>query len=163
MTDILILAVLCALIGVLIPESKGDSMRRVISLIAGLVVLIAIAEPFAEAAENIQSVPERLYDLLFPAWEEGEEIHRDAEEWSVRRGIRNAESGIAALISARWQIEEDKVDVQLSIFRNENGDIVLDCVEIALDADVPASEAEIRAYITDLLACPCRITREKGK
>ena len=163
MTDILILAVLSTLIGVLIPESKGDSMRRSITLIAGLCVLLAIAQPLVRTADHIRSVPERLYELLFPEWAEGEEIHREAEEWTVRRGVRNAENGIAALLSARWQIGEDKIAVNLQINRNENGDIVLECVEIILDTDVPVPDSEISTYITDFLACPCRIIRGKER
>jgi len=162
MSDILILAVLCTLIGILVPESKGDGFRRMISWIAGLAVLIAIAKPFADAADSMQSVPERLYDLLFPAWEEGAEIHRDAEEWTVQRGIRNAENGIAALLAARWQIEADSARVCLRVSRNETGDAMLDCVEITLRADCGVPEEEIRTYIENLLACPCHITRRKG-
>ena len=161
MEDILILSVRCTLIGVLVPQSKGDSMRRLISLIAGLSVLIAVAKPIADAAEEIRQLPDRVYELLFPDWEEGEAIQDSAGEWVAERGIRNVENGITALICARWQLEKADVNAALTTSRDESGNIVIDAVRVTIAA--ACDSAAIESYISDLLACPCHVQQTKGK
>ena len=163
MSQILIFSVLCAVLGVLVPTSAGDSMKRSLSFLAGLAVLLTAAQPVAAALADMQDFPDKIGGLLFPTWEEGETMQKEAEEWTISRGIRNAEAGIEALLRTRWQLREGDVRVRLAVSRNERGDIVLDCVDIlpAESADIPF--ADIERYIRELFMCPCRIVREEGQ
>ena len=163
MTQILVFSLLCAVLGVLLPVSAGDGVRKSVAFLAGLAVLLTVARPVVGAAEKIQALPERLGELLFPVWEEGEEIYRASEERSIQQGIRNAERGIEILLRTRWQIPEGDVHVHLDVSEDANGEIILDCAEITLAEDADADGERIRQYISELLLCPCRVMREKGE
>ena len=163
MAQMLLFSVLCAVLGVLIPVSAGDGMKRGLSFLAGLAVLLTAAQPAAAVLADARDIPEKIGALLFPAWEEGADIQKEAEARTVQQGIRNAETGIESLLRARWHLSEEDVHVQLSVSRDVSGDIVLDCVDILLPETADIPQEDIERYIHELFMCPCRVVHGEGQ
>ena len=155
MTDIIILAVVSALLGGLAPAYKWDAVRRLLGMISGLYLLYAIAQPVVGTVREIQMLPERLYDLLLPEWENAEEQQKETEEWVIKKGVHNVEQGICTLICAKWHLDASEVSAVLTTARTQNGEVIITGVDIVLSAE--RNCGEIEAYIVNLLCCPCSV------
>lgn len=155
--DVIALAVFSTVIGALVPDSKGDGMRRLIGMIAGFALLLAICRPIAEAAEDIRLIPERLKELLLPEWEEGAVIRQEAEDWIEARGVANVENGVRTLICARYSLDTSDVAVEAETSHDPSGAVTIECLYIKLYCGLDIAPGEIELYIGNLLACPCQV------
>jgi len=155
MADILLLAVISALVGILVPDSKNDGMRKLVSLIAALAILCAICEPIADAAEEADALSAHVQALLFPDAEAENAARADADAWVEARGIANLESGIAALIRSRFSLGDADIQVSVSHSRDAGGAVVVETVHIRITG-AECSTSAVETYIGDMLACPCR-------
>lgn len=163
MLNVLTLAVLSALVGILIPESKNDSLRKAVAFLAGLSLLIAVCEPVVRAADQIALFPEQFFSLLMPDREEAEEIRQESEAWVVRCGIENVERGVSALIEKRFGMRKGAVVTKAETEREAGGDILIASLEISISDAEQCDLREVEEYIESLLACPCHARRVGGE
>ena len=164
MKDIVAIVLLTSCIIAVIP-SKKQGIQSTISLIAGLSVLIVLCTPIARAAEGLRVLPERFMHLLLPSAEDLDETEvllridpsKDVDEWVIRYGVRNIERGVQTLVASRFGWEHSDVYVDVETGALENGTVSVDRICIYLLNQASCRDAEVEKYISDILACPCKV------
>lgn len=156
MKDIVAIVLLTSCIIAVIP-SKKQGIQSTISLIAGLSVLIALCTPIARAAEGLRVLPERFMHLLLPSAEDLDETEVQSDKWVIRYGVRNIERGVQTLVASRFGWENSDVYVEVETGALENGTVSVDRICIYLLNQASCRDAEVEKYISDILACPCKV------
>lgn len=156
MKDIVAIVLLTSCIIAVIP-SKKQGIQSTISLIAGLSVLIVLCTPIARAAEGLRVLPERFMHLLLPSAEDLDETEVQSDKWVIRYGVRNIERGVQTLVASRFGWENSDVYVEVETGALENGTVSVDRICIYLLNQASCRDAEVEKYISDILACPCKV------
>lgn len=156
MKDIVAIALLTSCIIAVIP-SKKQGIQSTISLIAGLSVLIVLCTPIARAAEGLRVLPERFMHLLLPSAEDLDETEVQSDKWVIRYGVRNIERGVQTLVASRFGWENSDVYVEVETGALENGTVSVDRICIYLLNQASCRDEEVEKYISDILACPCKV------
>ena len=153
MSEIVAVVLAGTIAGILTPESKGDGYRRFVRMICGLAVLFVITESVGTAVVRVRTVLPELEEWFSVEWRSGEEIHAQAQEWVIARGIRNVEQGATALVRTRFSQE---VSVNAAASTAEDGTVFIESLQILADRDSGADLRAIEEYLENLLSCPCR-------
>lgn len=156
MKDIVAIVLLTSCIIAVIP-SKKQGIQSTISLIAGLSVLIVLCTPIARAAEGLRVLPERFMHLLLPSAEDLDETEVQSDKWVIRYGVRNIERGVQTLVASRFGWENSDVYVEVETGALENGTVSVDRICIYLLNQASCRDEEVEKYISDILACPCKV------
>lgn len=156
MKDIVAIVLLTSCIIAVIP-SKKQGIQSTISLIAGLSVLIVLCTPIARAAEGLRVLPERFMHLLLPSAEDLDETEVQSDKWVIRYGVRNIERGVQTLVASRFGWEHSDVYVEVETGALENGTVSVDRICIYLLNQASCRDEEVEKYISDILACPCKV------
>lgn len=156
MKDIVAIVLLTSCIIAVIP-SKKQGIQSTISLIAGLSVLIVLCTPIARAAEGLRVLPERFMHLLLPSAKDLDETEVQSDKWVIRYGVRNIERGVQTLVASRFGWENSDVYVEVETGALENGTVSVDRICIYLLNQASCRDEEVEKYISDILACPCKV------
>lgn len=162
--ELMALSLFGACLGTLVPEGKGDSMRRLITMILGLAILSTSIEPVITSLSAIRTIPDRLYDLIIPEWDEGERIWEESRAWVEDRGLDNIRRSLSAWLCTRYALSENDVTVELACSRGSGGELTLEQVQLTLQTLPGQTTAEeIARCVADMLGCPCIVATHTGE
>lgn len=150
-------ALLCALSGLILPASAGDSVRRGTAFLAGVCILAAMCDPAAEFVRALPSLPARLGELLLPDSTEAEKIYEKSEEWVVQRGVRNIENGVRALIAEKFSLDTADITAEAETVRSSESTWEVVSLHIGLCGGTGDAADAVKAYLEELLSCPCSV------
>lgn len=156
MKDIVAIVLLTSCIIAVVP-SKKQGIQTTISLIAGLSVLIVLCTPIVRAVESLRVLPERFMYLLLPSAEDLDETEVQSDKWVIRYGVRNIERGVQTLVASRFGWENSDVYVEVETGALGNGTVSVDRICIYLLNQASCRDEEVEKYISDILACPCKV------
>ena len=162
MLSLLCFALVGALIGIMAPASANDSMRRGISMLVGMCILCALCEPAAAAVKRWNELPETLGALLLPDRAEAEKIYEASEERVIRAGVRNIESGVNALVAARFSLNAGEIATEAKTERMADGTVEVVSLRIGIETAACSPES-IESYIEELFRCPCTVVQLGGE
>ena len=162
MLSLLCFALVGALIGIMAPASTNDSMRRGISVLVGMCILCALCEPAAAAVNRWNELPETLGALLLPDRAEAEKIYEASEERVIRAGVRNIESGVNALVAARFSLNAGEIATEAKTERLADGTVEVVSLWIGIETAACSPES-IESYIEELFRCPCTVVQLGGE
>ena len=162
MKDIIWFAVFVSCLHALIPLTKSKAIRSSISLLSGLAVLCVICMPVGTAVESIRGLPQYFVNLFTPIAEEVADSEIDSERWVIRYGVKNIECGVQRLIASRFSLDSGCVYVEVVTGVLGDGAVSVEQIRVFLREDAPCADAAVESYISDMLACPCKIIRWEG-
>ena len=155
MLDIMVLICVSTFVHVLVPESQSDGIRKAVSFLAGLALLLAVCEPIAETVDKLSILPEKFLALVIPDTESVKQTESDAEKWVVRYGIKNIEHGVNALVESKFHLSTGSVTTEVETGSDETGAITVECLRIRISREAICDLREIESYVSSLLSCEC--------
>lgn len=153
-SDVVCVVLLGTLAGILAPESRGEGYRKLVRMIAGLALILVIADTALTAVQNFRGFFDQLEETVTEEWNRSEDVRREAEAWVTERGIRNVEEGAAALVRSRFH-PKGEVQVIAASSADSTGMVSIDALLIRLESSSDAQLREIESYLSGLLSCPC--------
>lgn len=156
MTEYILLLIVSCVIGLLVPGANGG-IKKTVQFLCGLTLLLALAVPIAETADELLALPRRLFSLILPETEEIENMQGTAEKWVVKYSARNIEMGVSALVENRYGLSSGSVHTEAFTAEDDAGNLVLSRLSVYIGREMSVHAAEIARYVSDMLACPCDV------
>lgn len=156
MRDILYVSIIGAFVISLIPVSSGRIRDAVVWLVS-LCLLVTICMPVLQASKWIDSLPERILELMDIHPETVNEIEVSAEKWVIRYGVRNIERGVQTLVASRYNLEEDSLYARAEVSAASDGTIVVDRLCVFVDKNYLHEKESMESFVEELLLCPCDV------
>lgn len=160
MNDFLTLSLVCTIIGMLAPLKKDSRLKKGISFLSGIVLILAIVIPLTEYASALKNIPEHFLALLFPDNEEVDDVQINSEEWVIRYAKENVESKTAATVENRFGLTPGSVEITVNVTVDKQGNYILSKVRVSVLPNVMLTENILEDYVGNLLACPCEVIFE---
>ena len=158
MRDLLFLALICTLVGACIPASGDSGMGKSVAFLAALSLILAVSEPAVKALEDISALPSRITDLFLPDEATVSALESQSEEWVIRFSEENIASDVVTLVTNRFSLDTDAVQAEADTETDEKGYLRLRCVYVTVDSSAVSIVNDISQYVSNLLACPCKVT-----
>lgn len=159
MKDIVYMVVFTSCVQALLPLAKSKAIRSALSLLFGVALLSVICAPLGRAAESIRDFPRYVAEYLSPAQKEMEKAETDSEKWVIRYGVKNIERGIQKMVTSRFALSSGTVYVEIDTGMTGEGAVSVDRIHVYLTADAACDDGAVERYISDMLACPCKVIR----
>lgn len=157
MYDFLMLTLAGALVGNLIPTAKESGVKKAISVLVALSLILAVATPIAEAIDSVTSFPADFLSRFLPDEERLRQMEEDGKAWVERYSVDTIEAETATLIENRYGLENGTVDVQLFTDTDGDGYRILSNVCVFYPAHTNVSIEEVAEYVRSVLVCPCEV------
>lgn len=162
MRDTICVVVFVSCLNSLMPITKSKAIRNALSWLAGIAVLCVICVPLGRAAESIRGLPQYIADIFMPAQEEIKKMETDSEKWVIRYGVKNIERGIQKMIVSRFALDSGTVYVEVDTGMTGDGAVSVDRIRVYMLTDAVCDDGTVEAYVSGMLACPCKVIREEG-
>ena len=159
MKDIVYMVVFTSCVQALLPLSKSKAIRSALSLLFSVALLSVICAPIGRAAESIRDFPRYVAEYLSPAQQQMEKAETDSEKWVIRYGVKNIERGIQKMVTSRFALSSGTVYVEIDTGMTVDGAVSVDRIHVYLTADAACDDGAVERYISDMLACPCKVIR----
>lgn len=167
MMDLLLLTVVSAILGAMLPGAQNNGMKKGFAFLAGLALLLAVFRPIAESVTALADLPAQWMEQILPKEEELEAEEERSRTWVLTFSAQNIEKGVNALIVHRYGLSPDEVESTAEVDIDADGQWILRKMVIRIHTSARCRDAEIAQYIRDILACPCEVQRgelgEKAK
>ena len=157
MKELVVLTVVSALIGLLVPGGQDSGVRKAVSFLCGLILLYSIASFVFESLEGLREFPQYLADLLIPDVKDMEIYESQGEEWIVEYSVENIEAGVSALVENRYGFPAGSVRTEAFTEKDTNGNILLTHLTVYVKSRGVLYGPEIANYVADILSCPCDV------
>ncbi len=157
MSNFIFLTIMSALIGILAPGSGERGMKKAISCLAALTLILAAAVPIANAFESIQALPEQFIGLIIPDAAAFSDLETNAREWVIQFSLENIEEDTAELIENRFALENGSVKVKAFIEQEGDGTLMLAFLRVTAVSIGALPENRVAEYVSDVLGCPCEV------
>ena len=159
MKDIVYMVVFTSCVQALLPLTKSKAIRSALSLLCGVALLSVLCAPLGRAAESIRDFPRYVAEYLSPAQQQMEKVETDSEKWVIRYGVKNIERGIQKMVTSRFALSSGTVYVEIDTGMTGDGAVSVDRIRVYLTADAACDDGAVERYISDMLACPCKVIR----
>ena len=159
MKDIVYMVVFTSCLQALTPLAKSKAVRNALSLLTGLAVLAVLCAPFAQMTDTVRELPRYVADYLAPAQQEIQMTETDSEKWVIRYGVKNIERGIQQMVTSRFALSGGTVYVEIDTGMMGNGSVSVERIRVYMSAGANCEDRAVEQYISDMLACPCRVIR----
>ncbi len=157
MSDFLLMTLMSTLVGILVPASRDNGMKKGISFLAALALILAVAVPVSASFARLSELPTRFLSLFLPDTETIAEMESQAKEWVMRYSVENIESSAAALIENRYSLEKGTVKVTAFTETESDGTVLLRRLRVFIDSGIFREESVVAEYVGNVLACPCEV------
>ncbi len=146
-------ALLVGVIGMMVPTSAGEGLKRYVGLLGSLCVLCILIAPAAEVLEALSGLSRG----RLPEWLEksGEEYSQKYSDFLLSVGKENIEEGIVALLGEQFGIPESEVSVTAEVRERDRELEVVRVTVVLTGRSVLRDPYAIEAYISSLLGCEC--------
>ena len=162
MKDIVCIIVFASCLHSIAPlTSESKVVRSALSLLLGLSVLAVMCATIGELTESIRDFPQYVADLFAPVQEEIRQTETDSEKWVLRYGVRNIERGVQQMIISRFALHSGTVYVEADTGMAGDGAVTVDGLRVYVSMDAPCDDWAVEQYVSDMLACPCRVIRKE--
>ncbi len=158
MKDWVVLVLISAFIGTLVPKGKNDTLKKAMAFLMGVILLSMIAAPVVSAKKHLSALPDRLSELVLPEREEMEAEAGNARQWVIRYSVENIEKSVNALLAYRYGLQPDSIETKAITDIDESGNVLLLEIQITVKRETGVLKSEIARYIGDMMACPCVVT-----
>ncbi len=163
MMDLILLTVVSALMGAMLPGASNSGLRKVVVFLAGLTLLLAAFRPIVNSVTAIADWPSRWMEQILPEEEELQAEEDRAREKVLAYSAQNIERGVEALVVSRYGISEESVSSAAEVVLGADGQWILKRMVIRMDVSARCDDDAVAQYIRDILACPCVVQRVDGK
>lgn len=162
MKDIVCIIVFASCLHSLAPlTAKSKVIRSALSLLLGVAVLYVICAPFGVMTGSVRDFSQYVADLLTPVQEELHQTETDSEKWVLRYGVRNIERGVQQMITSRFSLHSGTVYVEADTGMAGDGAVTVEGLRVYVSRDAPCDDGAVEKYVSDMLACPCRVIRKE--
>ncbi len=146
MNDLIGIAVVSSVLGVLIPHLSGETMKPFVRFLAGMAVLVLLCEPVAAAAASLRDVTADFFEQLIPDTgtmeESGASNGSDAERTAAARIAEIA----SLLLQEAYALEPDTFSVNGTCsFTDGSG-----CLTVTLSSSCMDAAEEIHSLLSVL-------------
>lgn len=162
MMDLVLLTVVGAILGAMLPAAANSGLKKCFSFLAGLALLLSVFRPIANSASTIADLPTRWLDQIIPQQQTLEAEEERTRERVLSYSAQNIEQGVDALIISRYNIPEELVASAAEVIMNTDGQWILKRIVVRLDTTVRCDDEAVAQYIREILACPCVVQRVDG-
>lgn len=159
MKDIVYMVVFTSCLQAFMPLAKSKAIRSALTLLFGIALLSVICAPLGRAAESIRDFPRYVAEYLSPVQQNMEEVETDSEKWVIRYGVKNIERGIQKMVTSRFSLSSGTVYVEIDTGMTGEGAVSVDRIRVHITADAVCDDGAVERYVSDMLACPCRVIR----
>lgn len=160
MSEIVSIVVFSSCLQTLMPITKSKAIRNALSLLIGLAVLHTVCAPLGELTQGAQDLTERIAGYLAPIEEGIKDTETDSEKWVIRYGVKNIERGIQQMIASRFDLKSGELYVEIQTGMAGDGAITVEGILVHMMTDTLRDAGAIEQYVSDMLACPCRVIWE---
>ena len=88
-----------------------------------------------------------------------EKVETDSEKWVIRYGVKNIERGIQKMVTSRFALSSGTVYVEIDTGMTGDGAVSVERIRVYISADAVCDDGAVVRYISDMLACPCKVIR----
>ncbi len=157
MKKLVVLAVLSAILGALAPKGRENGIKKIMAFVTGVVLLTTVAEPIVHATSQMADLPKQFFALFMPSGEDMKTETEKAKAWVIWYSKENIESGVQALLSYRYGVSVDFIEVHAITEEDDTGNWILSELIVSVDRDIGIPASQIARYVGDMLGCPCRV------
>lgn len=153
--SLIMAALIVGLIGVLVPEGDGGGLRRYVTFVGCLCVLILLISPITRVLGFVGELSDGGFDISFD--KQRDEYDERFKQYIMSLGEESITAELTDIICEKFDISEQECHVKVDTY-DAQGQMAIGCVTVILSGKAIFRDPyEIEQYITDLLGCECAV------
>ncbi len=149
-------ALLCSAVVMLVPDIRGDTLKKYVKLIGALCLICIMLRPAASLGEAVGKLAERGESILAES-EAGEDHSKVYSEYLGEIASRSSEEAVLSLLSEQFSVSAEQCRVETEIEQSD-GQSRLTNIRIYLFGEAVLRDPYlIESRVGELFGCPCRV------
>jgi hypothetical protein len=153
--SLIIAALLVGLLGALVPEGEGGGLRRYVTFIGCLCVLILLISPVTHMLGFMSELSDGDIDISFDT-QDGQ-YEQQFKQYITSLGEDSITAELTRVICEKFDISEQECHVKIDTY-DANGEMAIGRVTVILSGKAIFRDPyEIEQYVNELLGCECTV------